>query len=386
MDPHSDYPSVPKELLECRNRIDAIDNQILELLSARKNVVSEVAEVKKHHALKVRDRVREAAILDDRRSRCDELGLRREVVESLYRVVLTASRDHQAALGTERPPDLERRTVAVIGGNGAMGQLFARIFDDLGQDVLVADLDTTLTPIQAAKRADAVLISVPMDATVEVIKELGPHVREDGLLFDLTSTKSEPVRAMCIATKADVIGMHPMFGPSIHSMQEQRVVIVPGRCLERSPWPKWLRTILLARGFSLLDSTAEEHDEAMGIVQVLTHFSTEVLGLAMARSGVPVSRTLAFASPVYLIELVMTARHFAQDPALYGAIHLANPNGKAIVEGFQASLASWREAVEHGDLVAFERLFDESHSYFGEVSEHAMEQSSYLIDRLVERG
>ena len=224
MDPHSDYPSVPKELLECRNRIDAIDNQILELLSARKNVVSEVAEVKKRHALKVRDRVREAAILDDRRSRCDELGLRREVVESLYRVVLTASRDLQAALGTERPPDLERRTVAVIGGNGAMGQLFARIFDDLGQDVLVADLNTTLTPIQAAKRADAVLISVPMDATVEVIKEIGPHVREDGLLFDVTSTKSDPVNAMCSATKADVIGMHPMFGPSIHTMQDQRIV------------------------------------------------------------------------------------------------------------------------------------------------------------------
>lgn len=386
MVPHSDHPSVPTELLECRNRIDAIDNQILELLSARKNVVSEVAEVKKRHALKVRDRVREATILDDRRSRCDELGLRREVVESLYRVVLTASRDLQAALGTERPPDLERRTVAVIGGNGAMGQLFARIFEDLGQDVLVADLDTTLTPIQAAKRADAVLISVPIDATVEVIKEIGPHVREDGLLFDLTSTKSDPVNAMCSATKADVIGMHPMFGPSIHTMQDQRIVVVPGRLKSDSPWPSWLQAILIARGFSILDSTAEEHDSAMGIVQVLTHFSTEVLGLAMARSGVPVSKTLAFASPVYLIELVMTARHFCQSAGLYGAIHLANPNGKAIVAEFEASLASWRSAVESGDLVAFETLFEETHDYFGEVSEHALEQSSYLIDRLVERG
>ena len=31
-------------------------------------------------------------------------------------------------------------------------------------------------------------------------------------------------------------------------------------------------------------------------------------------------------------------------------------------------------------------LFDESHAYFGDFSERALEQSAYLIDRLVERG
>lgn len=385
MDPHHEQHPVPRELLECRNRIDAIDNQILDLLSARKAIVNEVVGVKQRHSLKVRDRLRETTLLDDRRARCDELGLRHEVIESLYRVVLTASRDHQASMGTERPSDLETRTVAIIGGNGGMGGLFARVFEDLGQNVLIADLDTTLTPAEAARTAEAVLISVPMESTLEVIAQVGPHVREDGLLFDLTSTKTDPISAMCAATSADVIGLHPMFGPSIHTMQEQRIVFVPARCREGSPWPKWLEAILLARGFALLESDAEQHDQAMGIVQVLTHFSTEVLGLAMARSGVPVSRTLAFASPVYLIELVMTARHFCQSPELYGAIHAANPNRQAIVDGFQASLESWKAAVESGDLVAFEHLFEETHAYFGEVSEHAMEQSSYLIDRLVER-
>ena len=386
MDPHPDQPVVPDDLLVCRHRIDAIDNQILDLLAARKAVVNEVIGVKQRHGLKVRDRVRETDLLKDRRMRCDALGLRHDVIESLYRVVLTASRDHQAAMGAERPPDLAERTVAIIGGNGGMGRLFARVFEDLGQHVLIADLDTTLTPIEAVQQADAVLLSVPMEATLEVIAELGGHVKDDGLLFDLTSTKTAPIEAMCAASRCDVIGLHPMFGPSIHTMQEQRIVVVPARCREGSPWPKWLEAILLARGFALLESDAEQHDQAMGIVQVLTHFSTEVLGLAMARSGVPVSRTLEFASPVYLIELVMTARHFCQSPELYGAIHAANPNRQAILDGFQASLESWKAAVECGDLVAFERLFNESHAYFGEVSKHAMEQSSYLIDRLVERG
>ena len=376
---------MPGELQTLRDEIDQIDNRILDLLGQRKDIVSKVADVKRRHQLKVRDRTREATLLEDRRLRCQNLGLRKEVIESLYRVVLTASRDHQAALGTEVPMDLKRRTVAVIGGHGGMGQLFAKLFEDLGQDVLVADLDTTLTPVEAAQRAEVVLMSVPMDATPQLIKELGPHVNEDGLFSDLTSIKTTPIAAMCEHSKSDVIGLHPMFGPGVHTLQEQRVVFVPGRVREGSPWPEWLRTCLLARGFSLLESTAEDHDRAMAIVQVLTHFSTEVLGLAMARSGVPVQQTLEFASPVYLIELVMTARHFCQSAELYGEIHMANPNGKDIVRAFSESLQAWREAVETGDLVAFERLFEETHAFFGDHSKEAMEQSSYLIDRFIER-
>ena len=172
-----DPKNVPGELQTLRDEIDQIDNRILDLLGQRKDIVSKVADVKRRHQLKVRDRTREATLLEDRRLRCQNLGLRKEVIESLYRVVLTASRDHQAALGTEVPMDLKRRTVAVIGGHGGMGQLFAKLFEDLGQDVLVADLDTTLTPVEAAQRAQVVLVSVPMDATPQLIKELGPHVR-----------------------------------------------------------------------------------------------------------------------------------------------------------------------------------------------------------------
>ena len=380
-----DPNSVPSELQALRDEIDVIDNRILDLLGQRKDIVGKVADVKRRHQLKVRDRAREASLLDDRRVRCESLGLRAEVIESLYRVVLTASRDHQAALGTEIPADLKNSTVAVIGGHGGMGTLFAKLFEDLGQEVLVADLDTTLTPKEAAQRAQVVLVSVPMNATLRVIEELGPHVREDGLFSDLTSTKTGPIAAMCEHSRSDVIGLHPMFGPGVHTLQEQRVVFVPGRVRDGSPWPEWLRTCLLARGFSLLESTAKDHDRAMAIVQVLTHFSTEVLGLAMARSGVPVEETLQFASPVYLIELVMTARHFCQSAELYGEIHLANPNGAEVVRAFTESLATWQEAVESGDLVAFERLFEETHTFFGEFSEKALEQSSYLIDRFIER-
>lgn len=381
-----ELPEIPEELLQLRRDIDEIDHQVLDLLARRKQKVGGVATIKKRHALKVRDRTRESEILDDRRVRCSRLGLPTQMVESLYRLLLTESRDHQAALGTELPADLPARKIAVIGGHGAMGSLFVDLFRELGNEVIVSDLETKITPTEAARESDAVLVSVPIRSTLEVIRSVGPACRRDALLLDVTSTKMDPLRVMCEASDCNVIGTHPMFGPGVNTLQEQRIVVVPGRIHEGSDWEHWLRTCIRARGLTIIDATAEEHDRSMSIVQVLTHFSTEVLGLAMARLAVPVEETLKFASPVYLIELLMTARHFFQSGELYGSIHMANPNRKAIVDAFNESINSWRQAVADEDQAEFSALFDECNAFFGTFGERAMEQSGHLIDRLVERG
>ena len=383
---HNSSDPLPQELQDLRSQIDSLDAQLLEVLALRNQVVSRVAGVKKKHQIPIRDRARETAILNDRKSTCHTLGLSDSVVENLYRVLLTASREHQADLGTEAPTSLERRTVAIVGGHGGMGRLFAKLFESVDQEVLLADLDTSLTPVEAAKRADAVLISVPMRATVEAIKLIGPACRDDGLLFDVTSTKSEPVAAMIAHSNCDVIGTHPMFGPSVNTLQEQRVVLVNGRLRENSPWPGWLTSCLKARGMLILESDAEEHDRSMGIVQVLTHLSTQVLGLAMARLGVPITETMRFASPVYLIGLIMTARHFCQSSELYGAIHMSNPNQPEVAHVFSQCLAEWLDSIKDKNQAEFDQLFAEARGFFGDFSDQALTQSTHLIDRLVERG
>lgn len=382
----SDPSNPPSELLELRDEIDALDQDLLRLLSQRGALIQRVAKVKRTHRVPIRDRTREQEILRDRRARCDELGLSPGTVESLYRVLLTASRERQADLGAGVPDSLESRSVAIIGGRGGMGGMFRGLFESVGQEVLVADRETRLRPVEAAARAQVVVVSVPIDCTTEVIREIGPSCREDGLLCDLTSIKAEPVRAMLQHAPGDVIGTHPMFGPSVNTLQEQRIVLVPARLAPGSGWRGWLEGCLHARGLRVLESTAEEHDRSMGIVQVLTHLSTQALGLAMARLGVPISETLRFASPVYLVGLLMTARHFGQDPGLYGAIHRSNPEQPRVAEAMVSSLRDWLQAVEHRDQSRFDQLFAEAARFFGPFSDEALRESAHLIDRVVERG
>lgn len=377
------HPSPVWQLPVLRAMIDAVDRDVLQLLARRYALVGEIAQYKREHSRPIRDMDREREILDDRRHRAAALGLSPEMIESMFRLILWASRDRQAALKAELPPDVEARTVAIIGGKGGMGQCMSNMFADLGHAVMIADVDTSLTPMQAASVADVVVVSVPIDATVEVIREIGPKVRPDALLMDVTSIKSAPMEAMLASSTASVVGTHPLFGPSVHSLQGQRIVLTPGRGDE---WLDWLKRMLHARGVSVIESTPEAHDQAMSIVQVLVHFATEVMGQTLTRLGVHIEHTLEFTSPIYLMELLMTARHFGQSPDLYASIQMSNPDTPKVTEAFVESARQLMEKVTRGDRQAHREMFTQVREMFGKFTDQALEQSSFLIDRLVERA
>jgi chorismate mutase/prephenate dehydrogenase len=372
----------PRPLPLLRAMVDALDRELLQLAARRMALVGEIAEYKRRHGVRIRDPRREREVLEDRCRRAEALGLPRDEIESIFRLLLRASRDHQAALRAEVPPMAEAKTVAVIGGAGKMGQMLVRLFGDLGHRVLVADVDTELTPVEAAGSADVVVVSVPIVETEGVIRRVGPHVHRRALLMDVTSLKSAPVAAMLESTEASVVGTHPMFGPGVHTLQGQRVVLCRARGDE---WADWVAAMFGARGLIVTETTPARHDRAMAIVQVLTHMQTQVFGLALARSGVPLEETLPFTSPAYLLELYVAARHFAQDPALYGPIEMRNPETSAVSAGLVDAAREIGDVLASGDAARFEAMFEEVRGYFGPFTEEALVQSAFLIDRLVER-
>src|SRR5262249_151646 len=140
----------PRPLPLLRAMVDSLDHELLQIAARRMAVVAEIAEFKRQHGLRIRDLQRERELLDDRCRRAAERGLPRGEIEAVFRLLLRASRDHQAALRAELPYETQSVTVSVIGGHGAMGVLLSRLFGDLGHRVLVADLDTELTAAEAA--------------------------------------------------------------------------------------------------------------------------------------------------------------------------------------------------------------------------------------------
>lgn len=375
-------PHRPRPLDGLRAQIDQVDGEILQLLAKRMAIVTEVAQAKREEGSGVRDATREKAILDSRRERASALGLSPEFVESLYRLIMWASREYQASLRAGVPIDTECKTVAVIGGHGGLGRRMRDLFEGLGHRVLVSDLHTALKPTEAAAQADVTMIAVPIGVTEQVIREVGPHVPAHGLLMDITSLKGAPLAAMLAATPASVLGSHPMFGPGVNTFQSQRIVLCAGR---GEAWAEWARVNFRAAGLVVTEASAEEHDRAMALVQVLTHYQTQVLGLTLARLGAPLSEGLKFTSPAYLMELYVAARHFGQDPALYGPIEMENPQTARVTETFRSAAETVQRLLTERDQQGFARMFEEVRAFFGDFSDEATEKSKFMMDRLVER-
>jgi len=368
-------------LFELRAALDALDHELLELLARRMAIVADIAATKREERVRIRDLARERRVLDDRCTRAQHLGLPADSIESVWRQLMLMSRERQAALRAEVPPDVEPKTIAIIGGEGGMGGSLTTLFTDLGHEVQSADLHTELLPADAARAADVVVVSVPIRETRTVVEQLGPLVRKDALLMDVTSIKTDPMAAMLASTQASVLGTHPMFGPGVNTFQGQRIVICPGR---GEGWFDWARQMFVARGLLVTEATPEQHDAMMAIVQVLHHFKTQVLGLALSRTGVPLQETLRFTSPAYLLETYVAGRHFAQSPDLYGPIEMLNPDSQRVIGIFKTAAADLSAILAAGDQDAFDQVFAEVRAFFGDFTDEALEQSGFLIDRLVE--
>ncbi len=80
----------------CRDDIDAIDRQILELLAKRFETVEKVGAYKKAHDLPPLQPERWRAVLESRRAWAEELALAPDFVESVW------NRFHEYALELEK--------------------------------------------------------------------------------------------------------------------------------------------------------------------------------------------------------------------------------------------------------------------------------------------
>lgn len=271
--------------------------------------------------------------------------------------------------------------IGIVGGNGRMGRWFARFFSERGCAVEIADTDSARSAAEMVRLVDAVLFSVPISTTVSIIESLVPFVRPDQILLDVTSLKSASVKAMC-SSPAEVLGLHPLFGPFTDSCAGQVVAWCAARPGRFTPiFEKMFRDA----GAVVRPCDPEEHDRLMAFVQGVTHFTSIVAGECMRRLGLDVRRTLEFASPIYRLRMEMVGRVFAQDSRLYGEIASENPEFSAVLAEFNAALASVQQALLPGCGAEFAELFERVTQHLGGFPAEALAESNEILAHLAAR-
>jgi len=272
----------------------------------------------------------------------------------------------------------ENAVIGLIGGRGRMGQMFQRLFEADGHQVLVAGRSTELTYEALAEQADVVILSVPVNDTPAMVNRISSHLRPGQLLSDFTSIKREPVEAM-LTTPADVIGCHPVFGP-MQDPSEQNVVLCPVR---PGRWLEWYEGFFTRHGMKVLQLTPEEHDEAMAFIQGLTHFLNISFARTLQTRSADLQRLLSVCSPVYRLFFSVLSRILSGSSELYGQIQTSNPGNVPVAEEFLANGQELLELVKRKDIEGVNEIFDSAAEYLGAYKQQARDESDYLIEQLI---
>lgn len=106
---------------------------------------------------------------------------------------------------------------------------FYRWWRSLGHEVRILDRGNWPRAQTLLTDVNAVVVSVPIHISVDVINELADLLPEDAILADFTSVKVEPLQAMLAIHNGPVVGLHPMFGPTVDQPVGQTMVVTPGR-------------------------------------------------------------------------------------------------------------------------------------------------------------
>lgn len=257
-----------------------------------------------------------------------------------------------------------------------MAKIFIPIFKKQGFRVIISDLKTKLSNKDLVEKADIVIFSVPILKTKEIIHEVLPKTRKNQILIDFTSLKVFPVKEMK-KSKAEVLGLHPMFGPGMKDIKNQRIVFCPERITSKNK--SLIKNIFLNEGAKVHETTAKKHDEVMSIVQVLIHFHTIVLGKTLKELKVDLKEIDHYMSPIYRLEFDMIARIFSQDPYIYGPILALNPNNKKIIKVLEKCTKDLKSIILNKQIDKFAKYFTSASTFLNTFTKKAAKESNELI-------
>ncbi|WP_392559081.1 bifunctional chorismate mutase/prephenate dehydrogenase [Orbus mooreae] len=362
------------ELNVLRDEIDDVDKLILSLISKRQQLVSKVGEVKSQHGIPIYDPKRESEMLAKRRQEAEKIGVSPNVIEDILRRLMRESYNHENDKGFKKIYT-GTGSIVIIGGNGQMGRLFTRLFTLSGYNVKVLGSKTMSQAAEMVADAAAVIVTVPINKTVDIIGQL-PNLPKECILTDFTSIKQQPLLAMLKQHQGPVVGLHPMFGPDVPNLAKQIIVYCDGRESEKY---QWLIEQMRIWGANLYAIAASEHDRCMSFIQALRHFTSFTYGVNLQREQANLEQLIALSSPIYRLELMMVGRLFAQDAQLYADIIMSSEDNIALIKRYYERFGAMVKLIEKGDKEAFINNFAQVTEWFGDYAGRFIKESQILL-------
>lgn len=259
------------------------------------------------------------------------------------------------------------KMIAIIGIGligGSLGMSIKRVGmaeDILGIDLYQENIDIAIETqaitrgnigFEDLKYADIVFLATPVVASIKILKDIAPFLKEGAIVTDVGSTKVEVVRAaeQILPPSVTFIGGHPMAGSEHIGIQgadaylfENAVYILTPTARTDAVKLETLKAVIESIGAKVIVLEPEDHDIRVATVSHLPHLIAAVLmGTANEVDQVR-SQTLALAAGGFRD----TTRIAAGNPEMWRDIFLTNKAPLLeVLSIFKNRLSQWEDLLK----------------------------------------
>jgi len=258
------------------------------------------------------------------------------------------------------------KKVAVIGAGGRMGRWFTHYFvQSKAMRVSVYDkskfefripecVERCNTIRDCVEEADLVMICVPIESIVSVVKECLMHMKNGATLSEISSIKKQVFNVLRSARKdITCLCVHPMFGPATKKSKIIKNLLIPVR--NQAKEMGYLRSIFPRSKIEVI-SDPDLHDEYMAVVIGLTYYLNLVLGSVLSKLDLRTMKKVAGTS--FGMQAMITESILNDSPELVTSLLRENPFNKTYITEFLAEAEYIQKLVSGKDENATKRIVE----------------------------
>ena len=276
---------------------------------------------------------------------------------------------------------MKHKKITIIGGSGGMGKVFGRYFKHHGFEVtLHARNEERLRDVatemgvnyefsleKSVKQADIVMITIPIKSTPEIIKKIGPYLKENALIFDITSLKKAVFEALDDLRNTfpvNCISLHPMFGPGIKDMKNYVILILKiGGTDKYDIIINDLLELFRSDGLIVTETSPDIHDKRVALTLGVPHMLNILFLNLLKNADEPLNELTKYTGTTFLLQKVFAESIIQREMEMFGEIQMENQQFLTILEVFENLVKKYRKIIENKDMKGFNEIFTQGLDY-----------------------
>jgi prephenate dehydrogenase len=250
------------------------------------------------------------------------------------------------------------KNIAIIGAGGDMGYWFSKYFNKKHKVLSLYDIRpiSQKPPNNAViynnigdcvKKADLVLVCVPVKNTPQIIEECASKMKSGAILAEISSVKRRSFEALKkIRTGIIPLCIHPMFGPGKMNLKQMKILMIP---VSNEQNELKISNKIFDESLITVIRNSNVHDRLIAIVLGLTHFMNIIFANFLSKQDLSYLNEIAGTS--FEMQSLLMTSILTEQPSLIVDLLIENRSAKLYIQSYLREAKKVAKLVFDGNSV-----------------------------------